>query len=224
MPCLRHGVLIVFEGLDGAGKSTQATLLFHWLKEAGFDALLSKEPTGSIWGEKIRRVIAEGRCGVSPEEETEWFIRDRREHVDTFIRPNLDQRKIVILDRYYFSTIAYQGALGLDPEELERKNVAFAPVPDLAFLCDISPQKGLRRIAESRRGGADAFEREQYLTRVNELFASLDKPFLHRLQADNPVEALEVQVRAVVTQYLHGQALVINNDTCVEAGKGVDIR
>lgn len=208
--CLRKGVLIVFEGLDGAGKSTQAKKLFQRLREAGFETVFSKEPTDSLWGRKIQRVIREGRRNVAADEETEWFIRDRQEHVASVIQPSLHQRKIVVLDRYYFSTIAYQGALGVDPEEIERRNVGFAPLPDLLFMIDISPPLGLQRIAEGRRKGADFFEREHYLTKVSEIFSRLNKPFLHRLRGEEPVGRVENQIWSITMSYLHENGLIID--------------
>ena len=76
------------------------------------------------------------------------FLKDRREHVDQVIQPALDEEKVVILDRYYFSTAAYQGAHGADPEIILSRNEAFAPQPDLLVILDVSPQTGLQRIRE----------------------------------------------------------------------------
>ncbi len=208
MPKLKEGVLIVFEGIDGAGKSTQAKRLRQRLVEAGYETVFSKEPTNGTWGKKIQGVIKEGRDALTPEQELEWFIKDRKEHVIGTILPALEARKIVVLDRYYFSTIAYQGALGLDPKEIEQKNKAFAPPPDLLFLVDISPQEGLRRIAKAREGGADFFERENYLEKVYQGFAHLNGPFLHRLSGGMSVEALSDETWNIARNYLKNKEVV----------------
>ena len=86
---LKKGVLIVFEGVDGAGKSTQARLLYERLSKAQFEAELSKEPTEGTWGKKLRKLIEEGRGDVGPQKELEWFIKDRFQHVEEIIKPGL---------------------------------------------------------------------------------------------------------------------------------------
>ena len=211
MPKLKEGVLIVFEGIDGAGKSTQAKLLCKRLNQAGYETVFSKEPTNGTWGKKIQTVIKEGRRAVTAEQELEWFIKDRQEHVTGTILPALKARKIVVLDRYYFSTIAYQGALGLDPQEIEQRNKGFAPPPDLLFLVDISPQEGLRRIAKAREGGADFFEREHYLERVCQGFAQLGGPFLHRLSGDKSVAVLADEAWNITSNALKKKEIFKDN-------------
>lgn len=204
---LREGVLIVFEGVDGAGKSTQARLLQERLVGAGFDVLRSKEPTDSEWGQKLRGLILHGRGTVKPREELGWFLRDRQHHVAHIIKPALASKKIVILDRYYFSTMAYQGSLGLDPREIESANRRFAPEPDLLFLIDIHPQIGLSRIEVHREDKADSFEREEYLTEVRRFFTQLDKPYLHRLSGDESIEKLGERVWDITTRHLRCRGL-----------------
>ena len=136
-PC--HGLLIVFEGLDGAGKTTQLGLLYDHLLEQGQDVVRLREPTDGPWGQKLRQLMVHGRDNVTPATELEWFLNDRREHVDQRIRPALDRKQIVLLDRYYFSTMAYQGALGYDPQDIRARNEAFAPPPDLLLLLNLPP-------------------------------------------------------------------------------------
>jgi dTMP kinase len=205
---LRRGALIVFEGLDGAGKSTQAGLLCERLRKGGFDALTSKEPTDSEWGKKLKELIARGRGTVTPREELGWFIKDRQHHVEHTIKPALKSKKIVILDRYYFSTMAYQGCLGLNPQEIEKENQAFAPEPDLLFLIEISPRTGVRRIEQQRAQKADFFEREGYLREVGHLFGQLEKPFLHRLSGDEPISKLSDQAWDITTTYLRRNGFI----------------
>src|SRR5262249_2995513 len=126
---LCRGLFIVFEGVDGAGKTTQLRLLDECLRREGYDVVCLKQPTEGTGGTKLRDLAHHGREPVSPAPELEWFIQDRREDVEQNIRPALACGQIVLLDRYYFSTIAYQGALQLDPEEIRVRNQAFAPPP-----------------------------------------------------------------------------------------------
>jgi len=205
---LKKGVLIVFEGIDGAGKSTQAKALCERLIKAHFDTLLSKEPTEGRWGRKLKQLIKRGRKNTTPQEELDWFIKDRHEHVEKTIGPGVQKKKIVVLDRYYFSTIAYQSPLGFDPEEIEKRNLEFAPPPDLLFLIDLPPQSSLQRIAQKRGDPADSFEREEYLLHVNEVFKRMQKPFLHRLPGGEAAQELSNRVWNITMDYLEERKLL----------------
>ena len=132
---MRHGLFIVIEGIDGTGKSTHARRLGGWFESQGRVVVLSREPTDGPWGKKLRESAATGR--LSPEDELEYFLNDRRQHVTEIIAPALAAGKVVILDSYYFSTMAYQGARGFDPAEIRRRNEEFAPVPDLLLILDL---------------------------------------------------------------------------------------
>ena len=186
---LCRGLLIVFEGVDGAGKTTQVRLLDERLRRAGYEAVCLKEPTEGPWGQKLRQLARHGRQEVLPATELEWFLQDRRENVEHNIQPALARGQIVVLDRYYFSTIAYQGALQLDPEEIRARNEAFAPPPDLLFLLHLPAQQGLQRVRQ--RGTLSHFERLDYLERVAALFAAMQFPYLRRIDAS--ADALTVQ-------------------------------
>lgn len=174
----RSGIFVVFEGIDGSGKSTQAARLLERLRSKGLPAVLFREPTDGRWGRLIRRNAA--RAGsLSAGKQLDLFIRDRREDVGRNIGPALKAGTIVILDRYYYSTMAYQGALGLDVARIRRLNREFAPEPDLVFIFDIPPGRGLARVAG--RGGRDElFEREDYLEKVARIFRSMKgRRFIH---------------------------------------------
>ena len=126
----RPGKLIVFEGTDGTGKTTQRDMLAKYLMTHGYATLITKEPTEGPYGMQIRDLYR-NRNRYSPEEELELFLADRRDHVVSLLLPNLQEGKIILCDRYYFSTAAYQGALGLDPETILALN-DFAPEPTLS--------------------------------------------------------------------------------------------
>lgn len=200
---LRRGRLIVFEGLDGAGKTTQVRLAYDRLRHEGYDAVSLKEPTDGPWGTKIRQLAQQGRTGVDPSTELEWFIEDRRDNVQRHILPALANRTVVLLDRYYFSTMAYQGALGRDPASIQQRNEAFAPVPDLVILLDLAPRQALQRVEQRRT--PDHFETLEYLERVARIFATMTFPYLRRLPATLPPAVLHdriwQEVRSLLAQH-----------------------
>ncbi len=170
MRSLPKGVLVAIEGIDGAGKTTQADLLEAWAKARELDVVRSKEPTTGPWGMKVRNSKFTAR--LSPADELECFINDRQEHVAQLIAPALARGAFVVIDRYYYSTVAYQGARGVEPEALLARNRAFAPVPDLLVLLDLDPEVGLQRIHQ-RGLGQDLFESVPELTRARAIFRSL---------------------------------------------------
>lgn len=197
---MERGFLIVIEGIDGAGKSTQAERLMNRLKKRGFDAVYFREPSGSRWGREIKRK-AISPDSITPEEELELFQKDRMENVENNLKPALERNKIVVLDRYYFSTIAYQGAKGIDEERIKRMNEEFAVEPDLVFILDIDPQEGLDRI-KNRKKKDRLFERADYLARVRQIFRGFrGKKFIH-IDARMPKEAISARIEKNVLRLI----------------------
>jgi len=162
------GLLIALEGIDGCGKSTQAVRLVAALADRGVSAVTFREPGDSEFGRELRRVFVEGR-DISPEEEMRLFLEDRRIDVRDNIAPALAAGRHVVMDRYYLSSVVYQGALGLDPEMIRTKNEAIAPRPDLTLILDLPVDVALQRIAASR-GQANSFEGREYLEKVRDLY------------------------------------------------------
>lgn len=196
----RRGVLLAMEGIDGAGKTTQVRMLAQRLSAAGIPFITTKEPTDGPWGTKIRQSAKSGR--MSPQEELGAFINDRREHVRDELEPALDAGMVVLVDRYYLSTVAYQGARGLDPEELLELN-SFAPAPDVLIVLDVDPRLGLQRVRE-RGDMADLFEREDELARARDIFRNLDVPNLNRLDASLPPNVLHERIFFLLVEKLRG--------------------
>jgi len=181
------GFLIAIEGIDGAGKTTQAQHLQSTLQARKLAVVRTKEPTTGKWGQILRDSAVTGR--LSFQEEVEHFIRDRREHVETVINPALANGEIVIVDRYYFSSMAYQGSNGIDPNEIMALNERFAPEPDLLVLLDIDPKSGLERI-KTRGDRANHFEKTGTLEKAREIFLAIQKPYLFKLDALQDTETL----------------------------------
>lgn len=187
------GFLVVIEGIDGAGKSTQARVLGEQLTARGHRVVLTREPTMGKWGKLLRESAETGRLSI--EEEVEMFLKDRREHVSELILPRLREGCVVIVDRYYFSTAAYQGARGVDPQELLRRNEEFAPEPDLLVLFDLPVEDGLARV-RARGDRANLFEQTEALRRAREIFLSIEKPYLFKVDARQAAETLTREIVA----------------------------
>lgn len=190
----RKGRLIVFEGIDGGGKSTQLQTLAARLEQTGREVICSREPTRGQHGMALRRSMAEGRLNL--EEELRLFLADRREHVETLIAPALARGALVLLDRYYFSTVAYQGARGIDPETLLASNEAFAPPPDLLIILDLSPEDGLTRVRQGRGQAPDTFEVPELLKRSRQIFLTLaaSLPYAHVINALDHAEGISAAI------------------------------
>lgn len=200
---LARGILVALEGIDGTGKSTQARRLTAIFREQGYAVTLLREPTMSPWGRRIRAAMTAGHRVLAPSQELDLFLQDRRYDVAAHITPALAARQLVLMDRYYFSTMAYQGALGIDPEHIRRLNEAFAPVPDLVLLLMVPPAQALERIRQDRGRADDVFEREDYLKRVDEVFRTLKGPQIHPVAADQPIDMVTAALQQKIQDVLN---------------------
>lgn len=204
------GLLVAIEGIDGAGKTTIATVLAQYCGEHGIACTLSKEPTSLRWGRELRRSASEGRLDLS--RELELFELDRGEHVDRSVQPALAESNVVILDRYYWSTAAYQGSRGADPADVIRRNETFAPVPHLTILLDVDAQTGVDRIV--RRGDTpNLFESAEPLSRARAIFLDLARAHTDRCVIVDASVSLREMAGVALTQFLASAT-----DRIVESG------
>ncbi|MEA1905022.1 MAG: dTMP kinase [Candidatus Hadarchaeota archaeon] len=155
------GKLIALEGPDGCGKTTHAKLLADWLRSQEYEVLVTDEPTDGPIGRILKRAL-HGELRLSLEAEALLFAADRVQHSTQVIEPALDEGKIVITERYLYSSLAYQSARGLSREWIKTINEA-APKPDLAILIDVPAEIALKRIKSSR--ALDIFEQDLELQR-----------------------------------------------------------
>ncbi len=190
---MKRGPLLAFEGLDGCGKSTQVAALAEALRVAGRDVLATCEPSGGPSGMRIRAMARSG-SRLPPEEELRWFVEDRRVHVRETLEPALAGGRVVVTDRYFLSSVAYQGARGLDWRRILASSEAEFPLPDLALILEVDVGEGLARVR--RRGGAveSVFERTDYLERVAAIFAALDRPYVERISATGSVAEVHARI------------------------------
>lgn len=145
---MKKGMFIVIEGADGTGKSTHAKLLGDYLKGKGLEVVNTAEPTHSFIGQAIRMILS-GKIEVSPTTLALLFTADRAEHVEKTIKPALDEGKVVISERYFYSTIAYQSIQGVNPQWISQIN-SFAPEPDLVVLLEVEPKDALSRMKRDK--------------------------------------------------------------------------
>ena len=176
---LLPGLLVVFEGIDGSGKSTQAKLLATHLRSLGYQVVLTHEPSNGFWGQRIRDTSISGRLPV--ESELTLFYLDRLEHVRDVILPAMASPTIVITDRYYFSNVAYQGSRGFPVGEILEVNEKIAPEPDLLFYLDVPATTAMERV--KARDSGNLFEIESELVQSLEIFRGLRRPYLHQLDS-----------------------------------------
>jgi dTMP kinase len=167
-----QGHFIVFEGIDGCGKSTQAKKLVAYLKKTGKKVLSIREPGGTPLGEKIRDLLLHSKkTSISPRAELFLYMASRAQLVDDVIQPALAAGKIVVCDRFYYSTAAYQGAAGKTgvKEVLHlAEKIARFPKPDRVFLLDLSAKASLARLT----GPKDRMEQKglAYMERARQAF------------------------------------------------------
>jgi dTMP kinase len=188
------GVLLALEGVDGSGKTTQAHLLAEALKQRGFAVVLTREPSSGEAGAQLRRYLEGPARYRSPEEELALFMADRREHVARLIEPALAAGQVVVTDRYYHSSVAYQGALGLDPARILADNEAFAPRPHLVFILTLPPDVAVARLSRSAGRFRQLTETLDYLERVAAIYASLGGPHIHRVNGAAPQATIHTEL------------------------------
>ena len=160
------GIFVVFEGGDGAGKSTQVSLLVHFLEDRGVEHVLTRQPGGTPLGAKLRALILEhGHGDVAPRAEALMYAADKAQHMFEVVGPALGRGAVVVSDRYVDSMIAYQGAgrsLALSEVALVARWATEDLRPDLTVLLDADPAEAVERIAEKDRlesAGADFHSR-----------------------------------------------------------------
>lgn len=178
---MTRGSLIVLEGLDGTGKSTQLPRLAERLATCGHRVLRTAEPYDCAPGRRIREIAKSG-AAVAPEQELALFLEQRRLHVRECIEPALARGEVVLSDRYFLSTVAYQGARGHSAQEILARSESEFPIPDLVLLLELPADRGLERVR--RRGLSEpAFEQREYLEAVAEIFGSIERDYVERIDA-----------------------------------------
>lgn len=200
------GVFIAFEGIDGAGLTTQALLLEKYLREKGYRVVLTKEPTDGLLGGIIKAALR-GEWKTDPATLQLLFAADRSHHVRHCILPALSEGKIVVCDRYVLSSLAY-GSVDLDYEWLLEINKVF-PVPDITFILDLEPKIALERIRVSRFS-YELFENSFKLNAVRENYLRLANKYDNSviIDASKSIEEVHSTVCRYVKKILAEKKLI----------------
>jgi len=188
---MKQGLFITFEGLEGCGKSTQVKKLFQSLKKRNIPILITKEPGGTKIGDKIRKILLDKKNnGMDYKAEMLLFLASRSENVRLNIIPALEEGKIVISDRFFDSTTAYQGyGRGIDIDTIRQLNhlVVEEAIPDLTIILDIEPGIGLKRSASFSDESEMRFEEEFIEKKIihGKLFLDRVKDGYHKIAKNN---------------------------------------
>ncbi len=194
---------ITFEGIDGSGKSTQAKLLADYLSSEGIRVFLTREPGGGSLGEAIRADILDRRdIDIEPYAELCLFCADRAQHVREIILPKLRDGYTVICDRYYDSTLAYQGSgREVDPGLVHRMAMAssLGVEPDITFFLSVTVEQALFRL-RSREKERNKMDEEpfEFHSRVNEGYRQLIEkrtPRIKVIEASGSLEEIQMEIR-----------------------------
>ncbi|HLI07507.1 MAG TPA: dTMP kinase [Ktedonobacteraceae bacterium] len=206
----RRGRLISFEGLDGAGKTTQLELLEKWLAARNVPYVRTREPGGTPLGVEIRELLLNHpEYSMTPLAEAFLFQADRAQHFATLLLPALEAGKLVITDRCFDASIAYQGyGRGLDPALIERLSLLATQglVPDLTILLDLNPElvhsrTDLINDQSGQRAAQTRFdlEAEQFHRRVREGFLTLARTYPNRIKVIDASQSARAIHQEIVT-------------------------
>ncbi len=190
------GKLIVFEGLDGAGVTTQATLLRNYFMNKGKDTILTKEPTDGLIGGLIKSSLR-SEWKTDPMTLQLLFTSDRSHHLTTEIDPALKQDKIVICDRYILSSLVF-GSIHTSLDVLKQLNVHFRK-PNITIVVDTNPRVCMERIKKARHH-VELFEEEQKLEQIRRNYMALKNYFseTYIIDGNRPAEAIAEEIRRLV--------------------------
>lgn len=190
------GFLICIEGLDKSGKTTQSHLLVKALNNRGFKAVYTSEPSKGEIGKFIERYVLKRRWRIPVSVEALLFAADRIDHVEREVKPMLDEGKIVVSDRYVYSSLAYQGAAGLDINWIMEIN-KMVPKPDLAIYLDAPIEVVMERIMRKhKRSVMETFETQ---SRVREIYMSLvRRGDLLLIDGNRPIEEVSMDIQRLV--------------------------
>lgn len=217
-PAARRGLFITIEGPEGAGKTTQARLLYDHLRSS-YDVLYTREPGGTAIGERIRGLLLdEQHREMSAQTEMLLFAASRAQFVAEVVEPALRGGRIVLSERYVDASLAYQGyARGLDVQVVRQVNAVATRgvMPDLTVLIDIDPAVGLERARladgkEGRRGRGDRLEQESldFFVRAREGFLAIAREERDRVRIINgnrPQQVVHDEIGRLVEQFLMGR-------------------
>ena len=206
---MQKSLFIVVDGIDGSGKSEIVKMMHNYLfsKNKKYRILTTREPTYGAYGQQIREVLKRDKDPKSNSKKLMLlFIKDRKGHLKNIIEPflkasNKEETNIVLCDRYYYSTIAFQGAQGFDMKELIAKNKSFRK-PDIAFVIDVEPSVALKRIEYRKK---EKFEQLKFMKNIRKNFLKLPKLLddnIKIIDSSKPLKSVFGDIRKEVDKIL----------------------
>lgn len=196
----KKGAFICIEGLDASGKTTQARQLVRELRRKGFEAVYTTEPSQGEIGKFIRTYILQRKRRVPIAVEALLFAVDRVDHLEHMVKPALQEGKIVVSDRYVYSSLAYQGAAGLDLNWIEEINRSVI-TPDLAIYIDVPPEVVIKRIRRKR----SVMERREVQRKVREVYMKfVEDGRLIRVDGNRAKDEVSRDILTTVLNFLKG--------------------
>ncbi|NLE06274.1 MAG: dTMP kinase [Crenarchaeota archaeon] len=196
----KKGIFIVIEGLDGSGKTTQAKILARKLRK-NYDTFFTVEPSDGRIGSFIRKQILYDKTRPPVSIEALLFAADRIDHIINQVQPALNDGKIVISDRYIYSSLAYQGSAGLHLDWIETIN-QFALKPDLALFIDVSPEIVLDRL-KRKKSNMEKTDTQRKVYAIYEKF--IEKGNLIRIDGEQPKKEVADTILKTVQTFLEKQ-------------------
>ena len=213
------GTFITFEGIDGSGKSTQLRLLANYLREAGCEIVLTREPGGTPVGIRLRGALLDAHEEVDPLTELLVFAADRAQHVRRVLRPAIEAGQVIISDRYADATVAYQGAGRGFPPELISEIVQLATEglkPDLTLLFDLSVEESTsrtsRRLDGKHKGDRLDAEASDFHVRVRDAYLELARAEPERVkivETNRPAEETHKRVKEIIVPFLKSRGYLV---------------
>ena len=207
---MKKGLFISLEGIEGTGKTTQASLVNEFLHQQGYDSIITEEPGGTFIGSRIRDILLSVQhTEMDPVTELLLYFADRAQHIRELIQPALEARKIVITDRFTDSTLAYQGyGRGIDIDfiiEIDRISTSCMR-PDITLLLDLDAEEGLRR--NKRINKEDRLELEDVAfhkkVRAGYLeLATREPDRIKLIEATEDIGNIQRKIQKIITDLLH---------------------
>ena len=205
---MNKGLFIVFEGIDGSGTTSNSKLIAKWLADKGLPVIWTSEPTRSDIGLLIKQNLK--KRTEDPHIDALLFAADRIWHVKKIIKPYLNKGYIVISDRFLESSIAYQGAQGVNIDWIKSINLInkLTISPDITFLLDVSPEKSLERIKD--REIKERFEKIDFLRKVRKIYltrATLNNYYI--IDAEKEIDKIQEELKDIITEFLKKKRLFL---------------
>lgn len=201
-----RGIIITFEGIDGAGKTTQTSKVYQGLSEMGYKCVALREPGGNPVSEKIRGILLDNNNEISDKTEIFLYCAARSQMVDSILTHYLDNGYIVLLDRYVDSSLAYQGfGRGIDLSMIMELNnyATCGRFPDLTFVLDIDVDKTIERKGGLKKDRIELAGRD-FIDRVREGYLNIKREGLYIINADRYIEDIYKDIMSITIKHLEG--------------------